>query len=52
MCREGGPRRVRHTDFGTARSEYTTSQIPVQSAAAFVSQAKGLPDNVLGLIRG
>jgi flagellin len=43
---------IRDTDFGKEMSEYTTSQILVQAATAFLSQANSLPNNVLTLIRG
>lgn len=43
---------IRDTDFGKEMSEFTTSQIMVQSAMTFLSQANGLPNNVLSLIRG
>jgi len=43
---------IRDTDFGKEMSEFTTSQIMVQSAMSFLSQANGLPNNVLSLIRG
>lgn len=43
---------IRDTDFGREMSEFTTSQILVQSAMSFLSQANGLPNNVLSLIRG
>lgn len=43
---------IRDTDFGKEMSEFTTSQIMVQSAMNFLSQANGLPNNVLSLIRG
>jgi flagellin len=43
---------IRDTDFAKEMSEYTTSQILVQSAVSFLSQANGLPNNVLSLIRG
>lgn len=43
---------IRDTDFGREMAEFTTSQILVQSAIAFLSQANALPQNVLTLIRG
>lgn len=43
---------IRDTDFASEMSEFTTSQIMVQSAMSFLSQANGLPNNVLSLIRG
>ncbi len=43
---------IRDTDFGREMAEFTTSQILVQSAIAFLAQANTLPQNVLTLIRG
>ncbi len=43
---------IRDTDFGREMAEFTTSQVLVQSATAFLSQANSLPQNVLQLIRG
>jgi flagellin len=43
---------IRDTDFGKEMSEYTTTQILVQSAVSFLSQANNLPNNVLSLIKG
>jgi flagellin len=43
---------IRDTDFAKEMGEYTTSQILVQSAVSFLSQANALPNNVLSLIRG
>ena len=43
---------IRDTDFGKQMAEYSTSQILVQSATAFLAQANSLPQNVLTLIRG
>lgn len=43
---------IRNTDFGAEMSEFTTSQILVQSATAFLSQANSMPQMVLQLIRG
>lgn len=43
---------IRDTDYGKEMSEYTTSQILVQAALAFLSQANALPNSVLSLIRG
>jgi len=43
---------IRDTDFGREMAEFTTSQILVQSATAFLAQANALPQNVLTLIRG
>jgi flagellin len=42
---------IRDTDFGREMAEFTTSQVLVQSATAFLSQANSLPQNVLQLIR-
>jgi len=43
---------IRDTDFGREMAEFTTSQVLVQSATAFLSQANSLPQQVLQLIRG
>jgi flagellin len=43
---------IRDTDFGTEMSKFTSSQVMVQSAIAFLSQANQLPSNVLSLIKG
>lgn len=43
---------IRDTDFGREMAEFTTAQILVQSATAFLSQANHLPQNVLSLIQG
>lgn len=43
---------IRDTDFGREMAEFTTAQVLVQSATAFLSQANALPQNVLQLIRG
>ena len=43
---------IRDTDFGREMAEFSTSQILVQSAMAFLAQANNLPNNVLSLIRG
>jgi len=43
---------IRDTDFGTEMAEFTTAQVLVQSATAFLSQANSLPEQVLQLIRG
>ncbi|MEI6503170.1 MAG: flagellin, partial [Armatimonadota bacterium] len=43
---------IRDTDFGKEMSEFTTSQIMVQAATSFLTQANGLPNQVLSLIRG
>jgi len=43
---------IRDTDFGREMAEFTTSQILVQSATAFLAQANALPQNVLTLVRG
>jgi len=42
---------IRDTDFGREMAEFTTNQILVQSATAFLAQANALPQNVLSLIR-
>ncbi len=42
---------IRDTDFGREMAEFTTSQVLVQSATAFLSQANSLPQQVLQLIR-
>ncbi len=43
---------IRDTDFGREMAEFTTSQVLVQSATAFLAQANSLPQQVLQLIRG
>ncbi|MCE5219213.1 hypothetical protein LLH03_19530 [bacterium] len=43
---------IRDTDFGEEMAEYSTAQILVQSATAFLAQANSLPQNVLQLIQG
>lgn len=43
---------IRDTDFGREMAEYTTAQILVQSATAFLAQANMLPQAVLTLIGG
>ncbi len=43
---------IRDTDFGREMAEFTTAQVLVQSATAFLAQANSLPQNVLQLIRG
>jgi flagellin len=43
---------IRDTDFGKEMSEFTTSQVLVQSGMSFLTQANNLPTNVLSLIRG
>lgn len=43
---------IRDTDFGKEMAEFSTAQILVQSATAFLAQANALPQNVLQLIRG
>jgi flagellin len=43
---------IRDTDFGREIAEFTTAQILVQSATAFLVQANSLPQNVLSLIQG
>ena len=43
---------IRDTDFGSEMAEFTTAQIMVQSAIAFLAQANALPQNVLMLIQG
>lgn len=43
---------IRDTDFGQEMAEFTTAQVLVQSATAFLSQANSLPQQVLQLIRG
>lgn len=43
---------IRDTDFGTEMSEFTTAQILVQSATSFLTQANGLTNSVMSLIRG
>jgi flagellin len=42
---------IRDTDFGREMAEFTTAQILVQSATAFLAQANMLPQAVLQLIR-
>jgi flagellin len=42
---------IRDTDFGREMAEFTTSQVLVQSATSFLSQANSLPQNVLQLIQ-
>ena len=42
---------IRDTDFGREMAQFTTNQILVQSATAFLAQANALPQNVLSLIR-
>jgi len=42
---------IRDTDFGREMAEFTTAQVLVQSATAFLSQANALPQQVLQLIR-
>ena len=42
---------IRDTDFGREMAEFTTGQVLVQSATAFLSQANSLPQQVLQLIR-
>ncbi|MGD9494912.1 MAG: flagellin [Armatimonadota bacterium] len=43
---------IRDTDFGREIAEFTTAQVLVQSATAFLAQANSLPQQVLQLIRG
>lgn len=43
---------IRDTDFGKEMAEFTTTQILMQSAVSFLSQANNLPQNVMSLIRG
>ncbi len=43
---------IRDTDFGREMAEFTTAQVLVQSATAFLAQANSLPQQVLQLIRG
>jgi len=43
---------IRDTDFGREMAEFTTAQVLVQSATAFLAQANSLSQNVLQLIRG
>ncbi len=43
---------IRDTDFGREMAEFTTAEILVQSATAFLAQANSLPQNILTLIRG
>ncbi|HUS81432.1 MAG TPA: flagellin [Armatimonadota bacterium] len=42
---------IRDTDFGREMAEFTTAQVLVQSATAFLAQANSLPQSVLQLIR-
>ncbi len=43
---------IRDADFGREMAEFSTAQVPVQSATAFLAQANSLPQQVLQLIRG
>jgi flagellin len=43
---------IRDTDFGREMAEFTTAQVLVQSATAFLAQANALPQQVLTLIGG
>jgi len=43
---------IRDTEFGKEMAEFTSSQVLVQSATAFLTQANNLTQNVLQLIRG
>jgi len=43
---------IRDADFGEEVANFTTSQILVQSATSFLTQANALPQNVLALIQG
>ena len=43
---------IRDTDFGAEMANYSTSNILVQSATSFLTQANSLPQNLLQLIRG
>ncbi len=43
---------IRDTDFGREMAEFTTTQVLVQSATAFLAQANALPQAVLTLIGG
>ena len=43
---------IRDTDFGREMAEFTTTQVLVQSATSFLSQANSLPQNVLQPHRG
>jgi len=43
---------IRDTDFGREMAEFTTAQVLVQSATAFLAQANSLPQAILQLIRG
>jgi len=43
---------IRNSDFGAQMSEFTISQILVQSATSFLAQANSLPQMVLQLVRG
>jgi len=42
--------RIRDTDFSSATTEFTKSQIMVQSATSMLAQANSLPQAVLGLL--
>jgi len=42
---------IRDADFGEEVAEFSTSQILVQSATSFLTQANALPQNVLALIQ-
>jgi flagellin len=43
---------IRDTDFAKEMSEFTSSQVLVQSATAFLAQANSLTQNVMQLIKG
>jgi len=43
---------IRDTDFGREMAEFTTAQVLVQSATAFLAQSNSLAQTVLALIRG
>ena len=43
---------IRDTDFGAEMSNFTSAQVLVQSATAFLSQANNLSQNVMSLIKG
>ncbi len=43
---------IRDADFGREMAEFSTAQVLVQSATAFLAQANSLPQQVLQLIRG
>jgi len=43
---------IRDTDFGREMAEFSTAQVLVQSATAFLAQANALPQAVLTLIGG